>query len=74
MSIQQAERTTNIKEIQNNAELHKRFLTFVDKFNAVGSNLARLNKVQRSSGISTEQADSSGQFSELAGQGGSKAE
>ena len=32
-------------QIQGNAvELHKRFLTFVDKFNAVGSNLARLNK------------------------------
>ena len=45
MSIQQAEIATNIEEIQNNAvELHKRFLTFVDKFNAVGSNLARLNK------------------------------
>ena len=45
MSIQQAEIATNIEEIQSNAvELHKRFLTFVDKFNAVGSNLARLNK------------------------------
>ncbi|GCE65827.1 DNA recombination protein RmuC [cyanobiont of Ornithocercus magnificus] len=45
MSIQQAEVANNIEEIQDNAvELYKRFLTFVDKFNAVGSNLARLNK------------------------------
>ena len=59
MSIQQAEIATNIEEIQNNAvELHKRFLTFVDKFNAVGSNLARLNKsLQRSSWVSAKQAD-----------------
>lgn len=45
MTIQQAEISRNIDEIQKNAvELHKRFLTFVDKFNAIGSNLARLNK------------------------------
>ena len=45
MTIQQAEISRNIEEIQKNAvELHKRFLTFVDKFNAIGSNLARLNK------------------------------
>ena len=45
MSIQQAEIAANIEEIQSNAvELHKRFLMFIDKFNSVGSNLARLNK------------------------------
>ena len=45
MTIQQAEISRNIEEIQKNAvELHKRFLIFVDKFNAIGSNLARLNK------------------------------
>lgn len=45
MTIQQAEISRNIEEIQKNAvELHKRFLTFVDKFNTIGSNLARLNK------------------------------
>ena len=45
MTIQQAEIAKNIEEIQNNAvELYKRFVTFVDKFNTVGSNLSRLNK------------------------------
>lgn len=45
MTIQQAEIAKNIEEIQANAvELHKRFVTFVEKFNAVGSNLSRLNK------------------------------
>lgn len=45
MSIQQAEIASNIEEIQSNAvELHKRFLTFIDKFNTIGSNLSRLNK------------------------------
>jgi DNA recombination protein RmuC len=45
MTIQQAEISKNIEEIQSNAiELHKRFLTFTDKFNAIGSNLTRLNK------------------------------
>jgi len=45
MTIQQAEISRNIEDIQKNAvELHKRFLTFVDKFNAIGSNLSRLNK------------------------------
>lgn len=45
MTIQQAEIAKNIEEIQSNAvELYKRFVTFVDKFNTVGSNLSRLNK------------------------------
>jgi DNA recombination protein RmuC len=45
MTIQQAETTKNIEEIQVNAlELYKRFMVFVDKFNLVGTNLSRLNK------------------------------
>ena len=73
MSIQQAEIATNIEEIQNNAvELHKRFLTFVDKFNAVGSNLARLNKSYNEAvGSAQSRLIPQGRrFSELAGQSG----
>ena len=73
MSIQQAEIATNIEEIQNNAvELHKRFLTFVDKFNAVGSNLSRLNKSYNEAvGSAQSRLIPQGRrFSELAGQGG----
>ena len=73
MSIQQAEIATNIEEIQSNAvELHKRFLTFVDKFNAVGSNLARLNKSYNEAvGSAQSRLIPQGRrFSELAGQGG----
>ena len=45
MTIQQAEISRNIDEIQKNAvELHKRFLMFIDKFNAIGGNISRLNK------------------------------
>jgi DNA recombination protein RmuC len=45
MTIQQAEIARNIEEIQGNAvELHKRFITFADKLNAVGVGLSRLNK------------------------------
>jgi DNA recombination protein RmuC len=45
MTIQQAEIAKNIEEIQSNAvELYKRFVTFVEKFNTVGTNLSRLNK------------------------------
>ena len=72
MSIQQAEIATNIEEIQNNAvELHKRFLTFVDKFNAVGGNLARLNKSYNEAvGSAQSRLIPQGRrFSELAGQG-----
>ena len=45
MTIQQAEIAKNIDEIQAQAvELHKRFSTFIDKFNDIGNNLTRLNK------------------------------
>jgi DNA recombination protein RmuC len=45
MTIQQAEIAKNIEEIRSNAvELHKRFLTFVDKLNAVGTSLSKLNR------------------------------
>ena len=45
MTIQQAEIARNIDEIKGNAvELHKRFIIFVDKLNAVGVNLSRINK------------------------------
>ena len=73
MSIQQAEIATNIEEIQRNAvELHRRFLTFVDKFNAVGSNLARLNKSYNEAvGSAQSRLLPQGKtFSEMAGQRG----
>ncbi|QNI67199.1 DNA recombination protein RmuC [Synechococcus sp. BMK-MC-1] len=45
MTIQQAEIAKNIDEIQAQAvKLHKRFSTFIDKFNDIGNNLTRLNK------------------------------
>ena len=45
MTIQQAEITKNINEIQKNAiELSKRFSNFIGKFNSIGSNITRLNK------------------------------
>ena len=45
MTIQKAEMTKNINEIQQmSSELHKRFITFVEKFSAVGSNISKLNK------------------------------
>ena len=45
MTIQQAEIAKNIDEIQAQAvELHKRFSTFIDKFNDIGNQLTRLNK------------------------------
>jgi DNA recombination protein RmuC len=45
MTIQQAEIEKNIEEIQGHAvEFYKRFLTFTDKFNSIGSNLSRLNR------------------------------
>ena len=71
MSIQQAEIGTNIKEIQSNAvELHKRFLMFIDKFNSVGSNLARLNKSYNEAvGSAQSRLIPQGKrFAELAGQ------
>ncbi|AII49678.1 DNA recombination protein RmuC [Synechococcus sp. KORDI-52] len=45
MTIQQAEIAKNIDEIQAQAvELHKRFFTFIDKFNDIGRDITRLNK------------------------------
>jgi len=45
MTIQQAEITKNIEEIQRQAVgLHKRFLIFIDKFNGIGTKLLRLNR------------------------------
>ena len=45
MTIQKAEMTKNINEIQQmSSELNKRFITFVEKFSAVGSNISKLNK------------------------------
>ena len=45
MTIQKAEMTKNINEIQQmSTKLHKRFITFVEKFSAVGSNITKLNK------------------------------
>ena len=45
MTIQKAEMTKNINEIQQmSTELYKRFLNFVEKFSAVGSNISKLNK------------------------------
>lgn len=45
MTIQQAEMANNIDEIQRNAaELYKKFAIFTDKFNSIGTHLAKLNK------------------------------
>ena len=71
MTIQQGEIAANIEEIQNNAvELHKRFLMFVDKFNAIGSNLARLNKSYNEAVGSAQSRllPQGRRFAELAGQ------
>ena len=44
MTIQKAEMTKNINEIQQmSIELYKRFLNFVEKFSEVGSNISKLN-------------------------------
>ena len=45
MTIQKAEMTKNINEIQQmSTELYKRFINFVEKFSAVGLNITRLSK------------------------------
>ena len=45
MTIQKAEMTKNINEIQQmSSELYKRFLNFVEKFSELGSNISKLNK------------------------------
>jgi DNA recombination protein RmuC len=73
MTIQQEEIARNIDEIQGQAvELHKRFLLFVDKFNAIGANLSRLNK-SFNDAVGSAQArllPQGRRFAELAGQGG----
>jgi DNA recombination protein RmuC len=71
MTIQQAEIANNIDEIQRNAaELYKRFVTFTDKFNSVGSNLNRLNKAFNDAVGSYERRliPQGRKFAELAGQ------
>jgi len=45
MTIQQVEIAKHIDDIQAQAvELHKRFSTFIDKFNDIGRDITRLNK------------------------------
>jgi len=73
MTIQQAEIAKNIDEIQAQAvELHKRFSTFIDKFNDIGSNLTRLNKSFNAAvGSAQSRLLTQGRrFAELAGQNG----
>ena len=73
LTIQQAEIAKNIDEIQAQAvELHKRFFTFINKFNDIGNNLTRLN---RSFNAAVGSAQSrllpqGRRFAELAGQNG----
>ena len=73
MTIQQAEIAKNIDEIQAQAvELHKRFSTFIDKFNDIGNNLTRLNKsFNNAVGSAQSRLLPQGRrFAELAGQSG----
>ena len=73
MTIQQAEIAKNIDEIQAQAvELHKRFFTFIDKFNDIGSNLTRLNKSFNAAVGSAQSRllPQGRRFAELAGQNG----
>ncbi|MDB4349163.1 DNA recombination protein RmuC [bacterium] len=73
MTIQQAEIAKNIDEIQAQAvELHKRFSTFIDKFNDIGNNLTRLNKSFNSAVGSAQSRllPQGRRFAELAGQSG----
>ncbi len=73
MTIQQAEIAKNIDEIQAQAvELHKRFSTFIDKFNDIGNNLTRLNKSFNAAVGSAQSRllPQGRRFAELAGQCG----
>ena len=73
MTIQQAEIAKNIDEIQAQAvELHKRFSTFIDKFNDIGSQLNRLNKSYNAAVGSAQSRllPQGRRFAELAGQNG----
>jgi DNA recombination protein RmuC len=71
MTIQQADIARNIDEIKSQAvELNKRFLLFVDKFNAIGTSLSRLNK-SFNDAVGSAQArllPQGRRFAELAGQ------
>lgn|GEM_PF-308074 len=71
MNIQQAKLAQNIDEIQKNAvELYKRYVTFTDKFNAIGANISRLNKSFNEAVGSYERRlmPQGRKFAELAGQ------
>ena len=73
MSIQQAEISKNIDEIQAQAvELHKRFSILIDKFNDIGNNLTRLNKSFNAAVGSAQSRllPQGRRFAELAGQNG----
>ena len=73
MTIQQAEIAKNIDEIQAQAvELHKRFSTFIDKFNDIGRDINRLNKSFNSAVGSAQSRllPQGRRFAELAGQNG----
>ena len=73
MTIQQAEIAKNIDEIQAQAvELHKRFSTFIDKFNDIGNQLNRLNKSFNAAVGSAQSRllPQGRRFAELAGQNG----
>ncbi|WP_253912782.1 DNA recombination protein RmuC [Synechococcus sp. KORDI-49] len=73
MTIQQAEIAKNIDDIQAQAvELHKRFSTFIDKFNDIGSQLNRLNKSFNAAVGSAQSRllPQGRRFAELAGQNG----
>ena len=73
MTIQQAEIAKNIDEIQAQAvELHKRFSTFIDKFNDIGRQLNRLNKSFNAAVGSAQSRllPQGRRFAELAGQSG----
>lgn len=71
MTIQQSEIAQNIDEIQlNAAELYKRFAIFTEKFNAIGTNISRLNKSFNDAAGSFERRllPQGRKFAELAGQ------
>lgn len=73
LTIQQAEIAKNIDEIQAQAvELHKRFFTFINKFNDIGNNLTRLNKSFNAAVGSAQSRllPQGRRFAELAGQNG----
>ena len=73
MPIYQAEIAKNIDEIQAQVvELHKRYSTFIDKFNDIGRDITRLNKsLNAAVGSAPRRLLPQGRgFAELAGQSG----